>query len=88
MAQVVVIMKTIDLRTAELQPVTGQDVKTMHTIRMNEMIAPPQQIISLTDGLGYSIIGTNLFFHRNQSREKAALPAGSVVVHRISCIVF
>jgi peptidoglycan hydrolase-like protein with peptidoglycan-binding domain len=32
MAQVVVIMKTIDLRTAELQPVTGQDVKTMHTI--------------------------------------------------------
>ena len=33
MAQVVVIMKTIDLRTAELQPVTGQDVKTMHTIK-------------------------------------------------------
>jgi peptidoglycan hydrolase-like protein with peptidoglycan-binding domain len=33
MAQVVVSMKTIDLRTAELQPVTGQDVKTMRAIK-------------------------------------------------------
>jgi peptidoglycan hydrolase-like protein with peptidoglycan-binding domain len=33
MAQVVVSMKTIDLRKAELQPVTGQDVKTTHAIK-------------------------------------------------------
>ena len=33
MAQVVVSMKTIDLRTAELQPVTGQDVKAMRAIK-------------------------------------------------------
>ena len=33
MAQVVVSIKTIDLRTAELQPVTAQDVKAMHTIK-------------------------------------------------------
>lgn len=32
MAQVVVRMKTIDLRKAELQPVAGEDVKTLQAL--------------------------------------------------------
>ena len=32
MAQVVVRMKTIDLRKAELQPVSGEDVKTLQAL--------------------------------------------------------
>jgi peptidoglycan hydrolase-like protein with peptidoglycan-binding domain len=32
MAQVVVTMKTIDLRKAEQQPVTGEDVKTLQAL--------------------------------------------------------
>jgi peptidoglycan hydrolase-like protein with peptidoglycan-binding domain len=32
MAQVVVRMKTLDLRKAELQPVTGEDVKTLQAL--------------------------------------------------------
>jgi peptidoglycan hydrolase-like protein with peptidoglycan-binding domain len=32
MAQVVVGLKTIDLRKAELQPVTGEDVKTLQAL--------------------------------------------------------
>jgi hypothetical protein len=32
MAQVVVTMKTIDLKTAEQQPVTGEDVKTLQAL--------------------------------------------------------
>jgi peptidoglycan hydrolase-like protein with peptidoglycan-binding domain len=32
MAQVVVTMKTIDLRKAELQPLTGEDVKTLQAL--------------------------------------------------------
>ena len=32
MAQVVVSMKTIDLRKAELQPVAGEDVKTLQAL--------------------------------------------------------
>ena len=32
MAQVVVKMKTIDLRKAELQPVAGEDVKTLQAL--------------------------------------------------------
>ena len=32
MAQVSVTMKTIDLRKAELQPVTGKDVKTLQAL--------------------------------------------------------
>ena len=32
MAQIVVSMKTIDLRKAELQPVSGEDVKTLQAL--------------------------------------------------------
>lgn len=32
MAQVVVTMKTVDLRKAELQPVTAEDVKTLQAL--------------------------------------------------------
>ena len=32
MAQVMVTMDAIDLRKAELQPVAGKDVKTLHTL--------------------------------------------------------
>ena len=32
MAQVVVRLKTIDLRKAELQPVAGEDVKTLQAL--------------------------------------------------------